>query len=89
MIYNVYATYDKLADTYAFPFCINEKVAIRQFNFTAKEVSDAEAADKVIMLVGQWNGETGELLPMKAPKPVYDLEKSHKEMKENETQKTI
>lgn len=77
MILNVYAIYDKMAESYSNPFVLMEKTARRQFEFMAKDYHEIDCKDKEVHLIGYYNNETGELAPVE-PQNVFDLEEAHK-----------
>lgn len=75
----MYATYDRLAETYAAPFVLDPKVANRMFDWMKKETEAKDRQDKEIRVVGYWNSQTGEVKPANVPMKVYELDDTGKE----------
>lgn len=68
MTYNLYSIKDKLMDFTGPLIFQDDKVAIRWFESKIKELTEKEYADAKyfdLYLVGQFNLETGEILPPK------------------------
>lgn len=75
MITNIYSVYDRVAETYSKPFLLAEKVAMRNFNWMAKEWKEEEVQDKEVHLLGSFNDQTGEIIPITRIKIICNLEK--------------
>lgn len=84
MKFNLYAIYDELAGTYSNPFALDRRVAMRTFNFMTKERSEMDCKDRRVVLLGEYDNETGEIMnqPDMIPEVVFDLEQAKKEMAE-------
>lgn len=84
MKFNLYAIYDSLAGTYSNPFALDRRVAMRTFNFMTKERSEMDCKDRKVVLLGEYDNETGEILsePGLNPEMVFDMEEAKKEMAE-------
>lgn len=70
----IFAIKDELAEMWGNPFILPLKVSKRNFDFMAKERSEAECKDQVIYLLGQYDNQTGTITLCKA-EPVYNLDK--------------
>lgn len=86
---NMYAIHDKLAGSFSNPFTLDERTAMRTFNFMVKERAEIECEDREIVKVGEWNNETGELADMYGHygmiyDVVFDMEKAKKDQMERE-----
>lgn len=81
---NLYAIYDDLAGTYSNPFALDRRVAMRTFNYMAKERSEMDCQDRKIVMLGVYDNETGDILtdPGCSIEVVFDLEQAKKEMME-------
>lgn len=89
MKFNMYAIHDKLAGNFSNPFALDERTAMRTFNFMVKERAEIECADREIVKVGEWDNETGELIDMYSHygmsyDVVFDMEKTKKDQMERE-----
>lgn len=73
MVNNIYSIYDKVAEMYSKPFILNPKVAMRNFNFMAKNWKEEEVKDQVICLIGTFDDQTAAIETIK-PKWVFELE---------------
>lgn len=79
MFTNIYAIKDELAELWSNVFCLNEKTAMRTFQFMAKERNEADCKDQKIYMMGRLNKEEGTISLLEEPYFVYDLEKGWKE----------
>ena len=89
MTLNLYAIHDKLANNFSNPFALDQRVAMRTFNFMVKERAEIDCADREIVLLGYWNNETGELDSYKSAsyydyETVFDMEQAKKDQMERE-----
>ena len=78
MFANMYAIKDTLAELWSNVFCLNEKTAMRTFEFMAKERSEADCKDQKIYLLGRFNKDEGTITLLEEPYFVYDLENGWK-----------
>ena len=89
MKFNMYAIHDKLAGSFSNPFALDERIAMRTFNFMVKERAEIECKDREIVKVGEWDNETGELVDMYGHygmvyDVVFDMEKAKENQMERE-----
>lgn len=82
MIFNLYSIKDELAGTFANLMVVNEKVAQRTFKWLMQESEPADCDDKRIYLMGTYDNETGQIIPI-MPQLVYNLEEEKKHAGEN------
>lgn len=72
----IFAIKDELAEMWGNPFVLPPKVSKRNFDFMAKERSEAECKDQVIYLLGQYDNQTGTITLLQGgAEPVYNLDK--------------
>lgn len=77
MTYELYAIKDELANTFGNIMVMNPVTAQRSFSWIAKEMEKSECDDKRIYKLGSYDGETGEITPIR-PTLVYNLEEAKK-----------
>lgn len=77
MTYELYAIKDELANTFGNIMVMNPVTAQRSFRWMAKEMEESECDDKRIYKLGSYDGETGEITPIR-PTLVYNLEETKK-----------
>ena len=79
MEYQVYAIKDELAGTFGNLIVVNDKVADRTMKWMAQEMEKADCEDKRVYLLGKYNNESGEIIPLGMPTLMYNLELIKKE----------
>lgn len=77
MLVNIYAIKDELANTFGNLMLVQEKVFKRTAYWLMHEMEKADCDDKRIYLMGQYNTDTGEIIPQ-TPELVYNLEEEKK-----------
>nr|CDL65788.1 unnamed protein product [uncultured bacterium] len=75
---NVYAIYDRLAETYGNPFILDVKVAKRTFEWMKRDTELQQRQDKEVRLLGTWNPEKG-IETVYTPEKVYELDDKQEE----------
>lgn len=61
MILNIYAIYDRLAETWRTPFFLNPKTAQRTFEWMKKDTTAADRQDKEIRCLGTFDQDTARI----------------------------
>lgn len=79
MIFQIYAVKDELAGIFGNLMVVNEKVAARTFKWMAQEMEKSDTEDKRVYLMGKYDNETGQVMPIGMPEMAYNLEIIKKE----------
>lgn len=81
MITEIYAIKDELAESFGNLMVINPKVAQRTFHWMTQETEKADCDDKRIYKLGEYDTETGQIMPI-VPELKYNMEQKKKAMEE-------